>query len=56
MSILRIYSTGNFTYKCNHRDLHDDSVVKTPCFNCRVHGFNPGWGTMIPHAKQCDQK
>lgn len=20
---------------------HDDLVVKTPCFNCRVHGFNP---------------
>ena len=26
------------------------SVVKTPCFHCRGHGFNPWSGTKIPHA------
>ena len=26
------------------RDFPDGSVVKTPCFHCRRHGFNPWSG------------
>ena len=25
-------------------------VAKTPCFHCRGHGFDPSWGTKIPHS------
>ena len=31
-------------------------MVKTLCFHCRWHGFEPGWGTKIPHAMQRGQK
>ena len=31
-------------------------MVKTPCFHCRGHGFDPWLGTNIPHATQHSQK
>ena len=36
-------------------DLPGGLVVKTPCFHCRGHGFDP-WGTKILHAARCGHK
>ena len=32
------------------RDFPGHPVVKTPCFHCRGHGFDPWLGIMILHA------
>ena len=37
-------------------DFPGGPVVKTPCFPCRRHGFDPGSAIKIPHAMQCTQK
>ena len=37
------------------RDFPGGLVVKTLCFQCRGHGFDPR-GTKIPYAAQQDQK
>ena len=31
-------------------------VVRSPDFHCREHGFNPCWGTKIPHGAQSAAK
>ena len=31
-------------------------VVNTMCFPSGEGGFNPGWGTKIPHVTWCSQK
>ena len=35
-----------FNHSCSygHQDFPGGSVVKTPCFHCRGHGFNPWSG------------
>ena len=40
------------------RDFPGGPVVKTLCFQCRGHGFDPCWGKNIPHAHatRLDQK
>ena len=40
----------------NSGDFSGDAVVKTPCFHCRGHRFNPWSGTKIPHAVQHCEK
>ena len=40
----------------NARDFPRGPVVKTPCFPCRGHGFNPRSGNKTPHAMQDGQK
>ena len=40
---------------CYSRDFSGGSVVKTSCFRCRGHGFDPWLGTKIPHATQHSQ-
>ena len=37
-------------------DFPGSPVVKTPCFHCRGHGFDPSRGTMIMHATWWGQK
>ena len=48
--------TGAFIRKGGGGDFPGGPVVKTLCFHCRWHGFEPGWGTKIPHAMQRGQK
>ena len=38
------------------RDFPGGPVIKTPHFHCWGHGFNPWWGTKIPHVALCGQK
>ena len=38
------------------RDFAGGSVVKTLHFQYRGRGFDPWWGTKIPHATRCHQK
>ena len=40
----------------NSGDFSGDAVVKTPCFHCRGHRFNPWSDTKIPHAVQHCEK
>ena len=37
-------------------DLPGGPVIKSPCFQCRGHGFSPGGGTKILHAVQWGKK
>ena len=37
-------------------DFPGGPVVKTLYFHCRGHGFDPWWGTKIPHAPQYSRK
>ena len=37
------------------RDFHGGPGVKTPCFQCRGHGFDP-WSGKIPLASRYGQK
>ena len=46
----------DFYLKLNLGDFPGSLVVKTPCFQCRGHEFNPGQGTKMPHAMHCSQK
>ena len=44
------YSVWKIELKKENWDFPCGPVVKTPHLQCRGHGFNPCWGTEIPHA------
>lgn len=43
-------------YNTDYRDLPDGPGVKTLGYQCKGHGFSPGWGTKITKAVSCSQK
>ena len=54
--MLKVYQAGS---RNKIWDFPGGPVVRTPCFHCRGHGFdpwNPGSGTKIPQATWYGQK
>ena len=47
---------GKWLFKTGVFGLPGGVMVKTLCFLCRGHGFNPWWGTKIPQAMWHSQK
>ena len=47
---------GRALYSARLGYFHGDPEVKTPRSQCRGHGFDPWWGSKIPHAAGRGQK
>ena len=54
MYFISTSSLHRISLKRIYWDFLDGPVVKTPCSQCRGHGFDPSMG--IPHAERCGQK